>query len=120
MNFQNKPESFGVFKPVGHVIMTFPSNVNIQSVETTLLDAGFPNEDICYCNSEEMIEQIDKDIEKASFLASLGQEMNLIKSHREQAQTRRAQNTQLHKQSLIILPQSPRPGLALSSCASRV
>ena len=86
MDKNNIPESFGVFKPVGHVVITFRTAGDLQAAETALHEQGFAASEIVRYTPAEMIAQVDAEVERASPLASLGQDLNLIKAHRELAQ----------------------------------
>jgi hypothetical protein len=85
MNADNRHEAFGVFKPVGHVVVSFPSETDMSAAVDALKDAGFDDADIRRYSPEEMVRQADQDIAGASPLAGLGQELNLVKAHRELA-----------------------------------
>lgn len=77
--------AYGVFKPVGHVVVTLPSGTDRRAAQTALLRAGFLDEDITTYTPEEMIEQVDADLAQASLLAGIGQELNLVRAHRDLA-----------------------------------
>lgn len=84
----NKEEnlSFGVFKPVGHVVISFPDATSAAAAHEALARLGLQGRDVVHrYNDHEMLAQIDRDMQRASPLASIGQEMNLIKAHRELA-----------------------------------
>ncbi len=85
MNTNDKPESFGVFKPVGHVIVAFANAVDAEGARAQLQREGFTPEDIRSYSPEQMKNQADTDIEHAGLLAGIGQELNLVKAHRELA-----------------------------------
>jgi len=79
--------SFGVFKPVGHVVVSFPNAEQAGAAREALLAAHLARADTLRAyTDQEMIEQIDEDVRHASVLASLGQELNLIKAHRALAE----------------------------------
>ncbi|HWH84684.1 MAG TPA: hypothetical protein VNU71_20850 [Burkholderiaceae bacterium] len=80
-----RPEAYGVFKPVGHVVVGFRDAADQQSALAALRRAGFADGDIVAYTPEQMIRQADIDIEQASVLAGIGQELNLVKSHRAMA-----------------------------------
>ena len=86
MDASGKPETFGVFKPVGHVIVAFPDAQAARDAESALAGNGFSAADIVAYTPEQMIRQADGDIANAGVLASIGQELNLVKAHRELAQ----------------------------------
>ena len=86
MNKNDKPEAYGVFKPVGHVIVSFDGEGDARSALKALLDAGFGADAVSYYSPEQMKRQADIDIEGAGVLASIGQELNLVKAHRDLAE----------------------------------
>lgn len=78
--------SFGVFKPVGHVVISVPDVHSAERAAQAIAQAGVQAGAIRRFTDREMIAQIDHDMQQASPLASIGQEMNLIKAHRELAE----------------------------------
>jgi hypothetical protein len=79
--------SFGVFKPVDHVVISFPSAEQADAAAQDLSQAGTSGEPaVRRLSDREMLSQIDRDMDKASSLAAVGQELNLIKAHRELAE----------------------------------
>ena len=86
MDPTHRPEAYGVFKPVGHVIVSFPTEADQQGALSTLLGNGFEDDDMTVFSPEQMVRQADIDIEQAGLLASIGLELNLVKANRELAQ----------------------------------
>lgn len=80
------PEAFGVFKPVGHVLMAFETAADQEAALRALAEAGFADAHVTRYSSEEMLRQSERQIQHAGPLASLGQEKNLVKKHRELAE----------------------------------
>lgn len=80
------PQAFGVFKPVGHVVVSFPPDTDLEAVSRALSEAGFKEPDVRRYAPREMVEQADRDMAEATPLASLGQELNLVKAHRALAE----------------------------------
>ncbi len=80
--------SFGVFKPVGHVLISFPSAAQAEAAVQALvrLGLGLDEAAIHRWSDREMTLQIDHQLEHASPLAAVGQELNLIKAHRALAE----------------------------------
>ncbi|HEU4459100.1 MAG TPA: hypothetical protein VFR90_08270 [Methylibium sp.] len=75
--------SLGVFKPVGHVVVSFPSADQAGAARKALADAGLGGQGaLRYYTDREMLEQIDHDLAHASPVAGVGQELNLVKAHR--------------------------------------
>ena len=80
------PTSFGVFKPVGHVLMSFATASQSDNAVAALHSAGFADADLSRYTPAEMQAQAEQDIANASAMASLGQELNLVKAHLTLAQ----------------------------------
>jgi hypothetical protein len=85
MDKKSHPETLGVFAPVGHVIVSFPTAQDADGSTQALRDAGFPEGHITRYTPEEMRAQVDIDLAKASPVANLGQEINLARAHGELA-----------------------------------
>ena len=86
MDKNDPPESFGVFKPVGHIVIAYRSAADLQAAAQTLAAQGFVSTDLVRYTPEEMMAQVDAQLPEASPLASLGQDLNLIKAHRDLAE----------------------------------
>jgi hypothetical protein len=79
--------SFGVFKPVDHVVVSFPSAAQADAAAQALAGSGLQGEPtVRRLTDRQMLAQIDQDLQKASSLAAVGQELNLIKAHRALAE----------------------------------
>jgi hypothetical protein len=85
VNTNDKTEAFGVFKPVGHVIVAFAQAADAEAAHKQLQREAFTADDIRAYTPEQMKNQADIDIEQAGVLAGIGQELNLVKAHRELA-----------------------------------
>ena len=85
MDKQNPPTSHGVFKPVGHVVISFPSAQDQRAAAQALNTAGVPSNDVTPYSADEMTQQVKTDLERATALASMGQELNLVKAQGELA-----------------------------------
>lgn len=86
MNSTDRPGAYGVFKPVGHVIVAFRTESDMEAALAALVRRGFAAADVVVYSPEQMKRQADIDIEQAGVLAGIGQELNLVKSHRELAE----------------------------------
>jgi hypothetical protein len=80
-----KPQAYGVFKPVGHVVVSFASAADAQGAAAALRDDGFTDDDVTAYAPQAMLAQADTDIDRAGPAAGLGQELNLVRAHRELA-----------------------------------
>ncbi|MEP7297237.1 MAG: hypothetical protein ABI702_13705 [Burkholderiales bacterium] len=85
MNDAQRPTSYGVFKPVGHVVMAFPTAADSDRASSALIASGFGATDITAHTPAQMLEQAERDVAQAGTLAGLGQELNLVKAHGELA-----------------------------------
>ena len=83
---QPHPESFGVFKPVGHVVIAFADGHACSQAADRLGASGLAADAVVRYDPERMKAQVEADLAHASPLASLGQEMNLVKAHRDFAE----------------------------------
>jgi hypothetical protein len=87
MDKTDPPASLGVFKPVGHIVIAFCGEAQVQAAMSALLAQGFTSPALVRYSAQEMIAQVDAQEHAASAMASLGQELNLIKAHRALAQS---------------------------------
>lgn len=87
MDKNHPPESFGAFKPVHHVVIAFPSEDALDAALEDLRGEGVRLEDITRYRPEEMIAQADRELQGASPVAAVGQELNLVRAHRELAES---------------------------------
>lgn len=75
------PTSFDVFKPVDHVLMSFAKSADSDAAVSVLRDACFGESDISPYILITMLVQAETDIGNAGALASLGQDLSLVKAH---------------------------------------
>jgi len=83
MNKADPPRSYGVFKPVGHTVLVFPDLHKLEQAALQLTAAGIDLVHVTRYSPQEMTAQVEADIQGASILASVGQELNLVKAHGE-------------------------------------
>jgi hypothetical protein len=86
MDKQNPQTSHGVFKPVDHVVISFPSAADQAGAVHALAAIGVDSAAITRYTPQEMIRQVDSDLDNAGALAAIGQEVNLVKAHRALAE----------------------------------
>ena len=77
--------SFGVFKPVGHVLISLPDEPRARAALAAIVDTGVDPGQVHYFSDAEMLEGADTDLARAGLGAGLGQDLNLIRAHRELA-----------------------------------
>lgn len=85
MDKSDPPRSFGVFKPAGHTLLVFPDAQTLSDASLQLTAAELVVGEVTRYTPQEMIAQSAECLEGASALASIGQELNLVKVHRELA-----------------------------------
>ncbi|MDO9096125.1 MAG: hypothetical protein Q8R98_26925 [Rubrivivax sp.] len=78
--------SFGVFKPQGHTVISFPSAEQAAQAREALQGIGVAGGEVRSYTDQEMLTQVERDVQRASPLASLGQEMNLVLAHKALAE----------------------------------
>lgn len=86
MDINSPPKSFGVFKPVGHTVIAFATPQALDMAAAALLADGFDEADLTRYTPVLMLAQTASDLQTASPLASMGQELNLVKAHRALAE----------------------------------
>jgi hypothetical protein len=86
MNKVEPPEAYGVLKPVGHVIVSFPTDADMRGAQAALRDDGFGGDDVVVYSPAQMKAQADKSIAEAGILSTVGQELNLVKALRDLAE----------------------------------
>jgi len=77
-------QSFGVFKPVGHVVISFPGADEAQAARDAL-ERTHGNQ-LRQLSDRQMLARIREDLEHASPLAAIGQELNLVKAQQALAE----------------------------------
>lgn len=83
----NDKHSFGVFKPIDHVVISFASAQQAEAAAQALADIGMRGPNAVHRLSDrEMLQQIDVDLQRASPVSVIGQELNVIKAHRALAE----------------------------------
>lgn len=84
MNESRSQTAYGVFKPVGHVLASFPSEDEARSAVDALQQAGFA--EVMFYPAQEVLERAERDIAHSGVLARIGQELNLVKQQRDLAE----------------------------------
>ena len=81
MDKTNPPRTFGVFKPVGHTLIAFKTDADLQMAVNLLTEAGFADSTFVQYTPAEMKTQVDSELQTASPLAGFGYELDLVKAH---------------------------------------
>jgi hypothetical protein len=82
MDKSNPPESFGIFKPVGWIVITLRTTEDAAALRFALESDGFSQDELVSYTPQEMLAQIDSELPNASALAEFGQELKIVKAHR--------------------------------------
>ena len=77
--------SFGVFAPVGYVIIAFPGDAEAAKARQALLTGGYEDDEIMTFTGQEVISDIENAQDKISVLAYMGAELDHQKVQLEAA-----------------------------------
>lgn len=79
------PQSFGAFKPVGHVVVAMPDDESAAAAVRALLEAGFEPEDILEYTAAEEDDEMDRMLAHTSGMAGFGYEVSLMRRYQQLA-----------------------------------
>ena len=79
------PQSFGAFKPVGHVVVAMPDDERAAAAVRALRAAGFGPEDILEYTAAEEDDEMDRMLAHTSGLAGFGYEVSLMHRYQQLA-----------------------------------
>ena len=87
MTKADHPQSFGAFKPVGHVVVAMPDDVRAAAAAQALRASGFEAEDILEYTAAEEDDEMDRMLADADAtgLAGFGYEVSLMRRYQELA-----------------------------------
>lgn len=75
------PTSFGVFKPVGWVMMGFPMQAQAQVLIGALHGAGWSSAEVLHFKPRESVAELREMVENAGPLAGFGYEITLLRRY---------------------------------------
>ena len=75
------PTSFGVFKPVGHVVMGLPTQAQADALVAALHDAGWPGSAVRQFSPRESVAELRAMVDNAGTLAGFGYEITLLRRY---------------------------------------
>jgi hypothetical protein len=75
------PTSFGVFKPVGHVMTGLPNQAQIDALVSALHGAGWPDSGVRQFSPRESVAELRAMVDNAGLLAGFGYEITLLKRY---------------------------------------
>jgi hypothetical protein len=87
MTKADHPQSFGTFKPVGHVVVAMPDDERAAAAASALRAAGFEAEDILEYTAAEEDDEMDRMLADADAngVAGFGYEVSLMRRYQELA-----------------------------------
>ena len=83
---EDRPSCFGVHTPVDHLVISCPGAPEAGQARAALSAHGIAEADLHAIGDREMIDLVERDLKRASPLAAIGQEINLLRSHGELAE----------------------------------
>jgi hypothetical protein len=75
------PTSFGVFKPVGHVMTGVPGQVQMDALVSALHDAGWPTTAVRQFSPRESLAELRAMVDRVGPLAGVGYEITLLRRY---------------------------------------
>lgn len=75
------PRSFGMFKPVGYVLASFADDQVARNAANSFVAAGFDANDVHFAPAAEVVEHAGDDVAHVGILATIGQDLNLVRAH---------------------------------------
>lgn len=79
------PTSFGLFYPVGYLVVGFQSREDALRVQQDLMTGGYEADDCAFFSCREVMEAARKNLDHGHFLPRLGEADTMIKKHLEAA-----------------------------------
>ena len=86
MDKRAPPTSFGVLKPVGHVMLQFCNLRDVEGAAEAIQRLGVPVDDMALVTPRQMLQHIDQELASAGAAAPFGQELNITKARRAAAE----------------------------------
>ena len=80
------PTSFGVFKPVGWLMVGFPMQAQADVVVGALNGAGWPSAEVLHFKPRESVAELEAMVENAGSMAGFGYEITLLRRYLALAQ----------------------------------
>jgi len=75
-------QRYAVLKPVGHVVVAFPTAAEGEAAAEILDAIGLTGDDVRRYSDREMLAQIDQDLDTTEPVPSLSHELELMRAHR--------------------------------------
>jgi hypothetical protein len=75
------PTSFGVFKPVGHVMLGLPSQLEADALVLALHSAGWPGASVQHFSPRETVPELAALVDNAGAMAGFGYEITMLRRY---------------------------------------
>jgi len=75
------PTSFGVFKPVGHVMLGLPTAAHVDALAAELRKAGWTDDLVQRFTPRETVPELEAMIEQSGPLAGFGSEIGMLRRY---------------------------------------
>jgi hypothetical protein len=75
------PTSFGVFKPVGHVMIGLPTRKQLEALVIALHAVDWPDSDMRQFAPQQAVEQLQAMVDNAGILSGAGYEITLLRRY---------------------------------------
>jgi hypothetical protein len=75
------PTSFGVFKPVGHVMIGLPSQDQTDALVSALQGAGWASHEVRQFTPRESVAEMEEMVDNAGAMAGFGYEITLLRRY---------------------------------------
>jgi hypothetical protein len=75
------PTSFGVFKPVGYVMIGVPTQAQLNELVSALHGAGWPASSVRQFSPQESVAELQAMVDKAGPLSGFGYEITLLRRY---------------------------------------
>ena len=85
MNTPPDTQHPGILNPVGHVMLAFRTEADLQRALPHLLELGLGVVPLVHILPQDMLVQVDIALKSSGLLAGFGQELNLATAHRDMA-----------------------------------
>ena len=86
MTKEDHPQSFGTFKPVGHVVVALADDTQAAAAVKDLLADGFEREDVLEYTAAEEENEMRRMLQYASDFAGFGYEVTLMRKYKQLAE----------------------------------
>jgi tRNA A58 N-methylase Trm61 len=85
MTKDDRAETFGVFAPVGHVVVALPDDESADAAARELRDQGFDDADILQYKAREESQDMARRLDGITGTAEFGHEVVLMRQYKEMA-----------------------------------